>query len=457
MADLRLLTGWGRTSPTAAFVHEAASDDDAVKAASAAPARGVIARVLGRSYNDAAQNAGGLVVDLTGHRRFVDFDPETGVVTAAAGVSIGDLLELGLPHGWFPPVTPGTRHVTVGGAIAADVHGKNHHAEGSIARFVDSMRLWTPADGVVTVTPIERPELFWATLGGLGLTGIVLDATIRLRPVETSAMSVDIDRAADLDEVMALMVDGDDDYLYSVAWIDCQARGRHLGRSVLTRGRHARIDELPAEARHRARGVAPSRSIPAPPWAPSGLVNPISVRAFNELWFRKDHAPARGVVQEHGWFFYPLDLVRGWNRLYGRRGFVQYQCVVPFGAETELRAAIERLSSSGTASFLAVLKRFGPGAPGPLSFPTAGWTLALDFAVGPRRLPALLDELDRRVTDAGGRCYLAKDGRADPALLSTWYPRLDEWRAVQASVDPAGVLESDLSRRLDLLGRGRRT
>jgi decaprenylphospho-beta-D-ribofuranose 2-oxidase len=268
-------------------------------------------------------------------------------------------------------------------------------------------------------------------------------------------MAVDVDRVADLDSLMDLMTEGDDDYLYSVAWIDCQAAGRRLGRSVLTRGRHATVEELPSSQRASALRVAPVRSVPAPPWVPSGLVNRLTVGAFNELWFRKAPRRARGVIQDHGWFFYPLDMLRGWNRMYGARGFVQYQCVVPFGAEDAMRGAIERLTRSHTASFLAVLKRFGPGTPAPLSFPTAGWTLALDFAVGPHRLAELLDDLDARVTDAGGRCYLAKDGRSRPELLPRWYPRLDEWRAVQRRVDPAGTLESDLARRLDLLGRGR--
>jgi len=417
----------------------------------------VIARGLGRSYNDAAQNAGGTVLDVSSLDGFVSFDPSTGVGRVAAGVTIGRMIEVCLPLGWFPPVTPGTRHVTVGGAIAADVHGKNHHRDGSIAHFVDSITLWTPADGVLEVSRSHRPDVFWATTGGMGLTGVILDATIRMRPVESSRMSVDVDRVPDLDAVMALMTDGDDEYLYSVAWIDCQAVGSKLGRSVLTRGRHARADELRAVQRDAARRVAPTRAVPAPPWMPAGMVNRLTVGAFNELWFRKAPARARGVIQDHGWFFYPLDLVSGWNRMYGRDGFVQYQCVVPFGAEDALRGTIERLTRSHTASFLAVLKRFGPGTPGPLSFPAEGWTLALDFAVGPRHLAELLDDLDERVTDAGGRCYLAKDGRARPELLPVWYPRIDEWRAVQRRLDPAGVLESDLARRLDLLGRGERT
>jgi decaprenylphospho-beta-D-ribofuranose 2-oxidase len=256
---------------------------------------------------------------------------------------------------------------------------------------------------------------------------------------------------------MSLMTEGDDDYLYSVAWIDCQAGGRGLGRSVLTRGRHAEVDELHNRHRGDPLAVAPRRSVPAPPWVPPGMVNRLTVGAFNELWYRKAPARARGLIQDHGWFFYPLDLIGGWNQMYGRGGLVQYQCVVPFGAEDALRGAIELLSSSHTASFLAVLKRFGPGTIAPLSFPTAGWTLALDFAVGPRQLPGLLDDLDRRVTDAGGRCYLAKDGRSRPELLTQWYPRLEEWRTVQRRLDPAGVLSSDLERRLDLLGRGRVT
>ena len=450
----RLLSGWGRTSPTAAVVWEAADEDEAVKLASSPPPRGVVARGLGRSYNDAAQNAGGLVVDLTPHRRFLSFDDVTGVARVTAGVRISDLIDVCLPRGWFPPVTPGTRHVTIGGAIAADVHGKNHHGDGSFGRFVDSMRLWTPATGVVDVSPTDGADVFWATTGGMGLTGVVVDATIRMRRVTTSAMSVDVDRC-DLDGVMTLMSEEDDRYLYSVAWIDCQAGGAQRGRAVLTRGRHAEVDELPPADRRHPLAVSPPRAVPAPPWVPPHLVNRLSVRAFNELWFRLAPSRERGRIQGHRWFFHPLDLVDGWNRLYGRDGFVQYQCVVPFGAEATVREAIARLSRSHTASFLAVLKRFGAGTPAPLSFPTEGWTLALDFPAGPRRLPSLLDELDRLITDAGGRCYLAKDGRADPALLPTWYPRLDEWRGVQRRLDPAGVLESDLARRLDLLGRGR--
>lgn len=452
--ERRLLSGWGRTAPSAAAVHEGRDDDDLVKAASSAPRRGVIARGLGRSYNDAAQNGGGLVLDVTPHDRFLSFDEETGVVRVAAGATIGDLLEVCVPRGWFPPVTPGTKHVTVGGAVAADVHGKNHHVDGSFARFVDGLRLWTPAEGVLEVGPDDDADVFWATCGGMGLTGVVLDASLRMKRVETSAMTVDTDRAPDLDAALAAMEREDDEYTYSVAWIDCQAGGRSLGRSVLTRGRHATVDELPRRRRDDPFGVRRPVAVPAPPWVPAGLVNRLSVRAFNEVWFRKAPVRERGRVQPYAAYFYPLDLVAGWNRLYGRRGFIQYQLVVPFGEEAALRDVLERLAASHTASFLAVLKRFGPATPGHLSFPTAGWTLALDFAVGPPRLRTLLDDLDRRVAEVGGRCYLAKDGRSRPEMIERWYPRLEEWRAVQRRLDPAGVVRSDLARRLDLLGTG---
>jgi decaprenylphospho-beta-D-ribofuranose 2-oxidase len=450
----RLLTGWGGTSPSAAVVHEGRDVDDLVKAASQAPPRGLVARGLGRSYNDAAQNAGGLVLDATAHDRFHAFDEAAGIVRVAAGASIGDLLDVGVPRGWFPPVTPGTRHVTVGGAVAADVHGKNHHADGSFARFVDSLRMWTPAEGVVEVGPDRDPDAFWATCGGMGLTGVVLDVTLRMKPVETSAMVVDTDRVPDLDAALALMEQEDDAYTYSVAWIDCQAGGRSIGRSVLTRGRHATVGDLPSAGRRDPFAIRRPPAVPAPPWVPSGLVNRLSVRAFNELWFRKAPVRERARLQHHTGFFYPLDLVEGWNRMYGRRGFIQYQLVVPFGEEDSLRDALEMLAASHTGSFLGVLKRFGPANPGHLSFPVPGWTLALDFAVGPPRLRALLDDLDQAVADAGGRCYLAKDGRASPAMIPRWYPRLEEWRAVQRRLDPAGVLRSDLARRLDLLGTG---
>ena len=435
------LCGWGRTPTADASVVAPSSDDEVAELLARGP---LCARGLGRSYGDAAQLAGGTVAELTGLDEIGPID-EAGVVTLGAGASIDALLATALPEGWFVPVTPGTRQVTMGGAVAADVHGKNHHRDGSFASHVESLRLATPR-GVFDVSPETDPDLFWATAGGMGLTGIVTRVRVRLLRVASDVVLVDTDRFDDLDGVMAAMVEGDARYRYSVAWVDCTAAGARTGRAVLTRGDHAPAGAEPPRAPRAGRFGVPFV-------APPGLLNRLSVRAFNEAWFRR--APRHAVAEPHsiGSFFHPLDGVADWNRLYGPRGFVQYQFVVPDGAGETVRVVVERLARSGLVSFLAVLKRFGAGDPGHLSFPMAGWTLALDLPVGADSLPDELDALDELVLDAGGRVYLAKDARLAPSKVAAMYPRLEEWRAVRGRVDPEGVLTSDLARRLHLVGR----
>ena len=436
MSESALLTGWGRTAPTAAsFV--------GLDALSSPSARGVIARGLGRAYGDAAQNAGGQVIDMTSSGRLLEFS--AGVVTVEAGMSLGELIALVLPQGWFVPVTPGTQHVTVGGAIASDVHGKNHHRDGSFSSHVLSIELLSPT-GRHVLEP--GSEGFLATAGGMGLTGVVTKATLRLLPVESAYVVEDVERCSDLGDCMARMAERDDSYRYSVAWIDCLARGSRLGRSVLMRGDHAPADALPVGTAplERSRGLR----LPALPWAPNGLLRRSSVAAFNELYFRRAPSSERDRVVGLDPFFYPLDAVAGWNRMYGSRGFLQYQFAVPFGSEDALREALERLSAARVASFLAVLKRFGPGS-GMISFPMPGWTLALDIPAGDPELAGLLDGLDSLVADAGGRVYLSKDSRLRPELLGSMYPELDRWREAVRALDPDGVMQSDLSRRVGLL------
>jgi decaprenylphospho-beta-D-ribofuranose 2-oxidase len=444
------LTGWGRNNPSVADVVDVLRSEVADTVKGAGP-RGAVARGLGRSYGDAAQNGGGLVVRLMGSAKDAVLDRQAGTVTVSAGASLDELMRHLVPRGWFVPVTPGTRFVTVGGAIASDIHGKNHHVDGSFGNHVLRMSLLLADGSVVELSRGSDPELFWATFGGMGLTGVVLDATVQLVPVESSRMTVDTNRITDLDALLESMAEGDDRYRYSVAWIDLAAKGRQLGRSVLTRGDHAGVDQLSARQQADPLAFDPGQLVSVPPVVPRpGLLNHLTVAAFNELWFRKAPQDRRGEVQSITSFFHPLDMVAQWNRLYGRPGLVQYQFVVPFGQEDVLRRIVERLSASGVASFLAVLKRFGAGSLAPLSFPQPGWTLALDMPAGAPGIGSLLHGLDDLVLDAGGRNYFAKDAHTVPSTIRRGYPRLAEWQAVRRRVDPTGLWQSDLSRRLML-------
>ncbi|MDQ0908147.1 decaprenylphospho-beta-D-ribofuranose 2-oxidase [Streptomyces canus] len=455
-ADTVPVTGWGRTAPTAARLIRPRSYEEAVAAVRGCGARGGIPRGLGRAYGDAAQNAGGAVFDMTGLNRVHAIDAEGGTVLCDAGVSLHRLMEVLLPLGWFVPVTPGTRYVTVGGAIGAGIHGRNHHVSGSFSRHVLSFELVT-ADGEIRTVGRGTP-LFEATTGGMGLTGMILTATVQLQPVETSLMSVDTERARDLDDLMVRLTVTDHQHRYSVAWVDLLARGAATGRAVLTRGDHAPLEALKTpgllagatRARRDPLAFGTPRFPALPPFLPEGLLNRTTVGLFNELWYRKAPRARTGRLQRISAFFHPLDAVPHWNRLYGRGGLVQYQFVVGQGQEEALRRIVRRVSGQRCPSVLALLKRFGDADPGWLSFPVPGWTLALDIPAGLPGLGALLDELDEEVAMAGGRVCLAKDARLRPELLTAMYPRLDDFRALRAELDPRGVFTSDLSRRLTL-------
>ena len=445
------LTGWGRVSPSSAELAEPATIDSAAQLLRAgADVRGVIARGLGRSYNNAAQIADGLVISTARMNRIIELDATTGLVTCEAGVSLEQLMVAGLPAGWFVPVSPGTRQVTIGGAIAADVHGKNHHVAGSFARHVPSFEILLPDGDVRTVTSSSDPALFWATAGGMGLTGLIVRATVQLKRVATSRVRVDTVRTADIDETMAVLAEHDRRYGYTVAWSDSMARGASLGRSVITSGDFADLADLPPADRTDPFAFRPGARVGVPAGFPPGLINRYTVRVANEAWYRKAPRSRTGELQTIGAFFHPLDGIRNWNRVYGPGGFRQYQYVVPFGQEAAVRRSFELVSEAHAPSFVTVLKRFGESDPGLLSFPMAGWTLALDFPARTPGLARLLGQLDQLVLEAGGRVYLAKDSRVPAEVLAGMYPRLPEFRKLRAELDPAEILASDLSRRLGL-------
>lgn len=440
-------TGWGRfpRSMGPLFRPERRAEIAAILASGLLPS--YVSRGLGRSYGDTALNTRGGVIAHARLNRMLAFDAATGVLTCEAGVSFAEIIETFLPRGWFLPVTPGTKFVTVGGAVANDIHGKNHHADGAFSQFVLELELLTPTGELLKCSPSEHADVFWATVGGIGLTGVILTVTFRLTPVATSYAHVTYRKAPNLDAAMAMFSEDGDRHQLSVAWIDCLATGASMGRSVLMLGDYARVDQLPA-------GTAPltlarAKKLAIPVDFPTGALNRYSVAAFNALFYAK-HGDREQIVHLEP-YFYPLDAIGGWNRMYGRGGFTQYQVALPDATAREgLSELLRRFSSSGRASFLAVLKRFGPAGPGLLSFPMAGYTLALDLPMD-AALPGFLRELDALVVGWGGRVYLAKDALVTPEHFARMYPRLDEFRALQRRLDPEGRMGSDMARRLGLV------
>jgi decaprenylphospho-beta-D-ribofuranose 2-oxidase len=445
------LSGWGRTAPTVAKVLSTPDPGTIAEAVAAADSRGVIARGLGRSYGDNAQNGGGLVIDMTALDRIHSIDAETRLVDVDGGVSLDQLMKAALPFGLWVPVLPGTRQVTIGGAIACDIHGKNHHSDGSFGDHVRSMELLT-ADGRVRHLTADGDEadLFWATVAGNGLTGIIMRATISMTPTETAYFINDGDNTASLDETIAFHSDGSEaDYTYSSAWFDAISPPPKLGRAAITRGRLARLDELPDKlAKNPLKFDAP-QLMTVPDVFPNGLMNKLTLSTIGELYYRRG-GHYRGKVQNLTQFYHPLDLLGEWNRGYGPAGFAQYQFLVPLSAVDEFKQIIGDIQRSGHYSALNVFKVFGPGNKGPLSFPMAGWNVAMDFPMK-AGIGTLLTELDRRVLEFGGRLYTAKDSRTTAETFHAMYPRIDEWINVRRKVDPGGVFASDMARRLELL------
>jgi decaprenylphospho-beta-D-ribofuranose 2-oxidase len=406
------------------------------------PSGGLIARGAGRSYGDPAQNSGGVVLDMTALDGVEAPDLARQQIRVDAGVGFARLLEQLASHGLTLPVVPGTRHLTVGGAIAADVHGKNHPAAGSIARHVSSLRLLTPAGGLEEVSPSSDPDLFAATLGGMGLTGPIAAATLRTVPLRRPYGLADVDRLDTIEDALQLLES--DSHTHAIAWLDLLARGRRFGRAIATcSSEGADPDSEPLRIGGVARPSVPERF-------PSGLLRPATVRAFNAMLWRATPRRSRGRPMDISRQLFPLDRIAGWNRLYGAGGLVQYQFAVPSVHAGTMRAVAELLRSAGIPMYLATIKRLGPSSVGMLSFPLQGWTLAIDMPGGAPGLGPALERADELVAGAGGRVYLAKDSRMRPAALATMYPRVARFREIRERVDPQGVLRSDMARRLEL-------
>lgn len=429
-----LISGWGGYPRMQAHVHAprqshlCASWLDHV----------LIPRGMGRSYGDSSLAPE--VLQTTGLDRLIAFDPQTGLLTAESGITLRELLRVVVPQGWFLPVTPGTSYVTLGGAIASDVHGKNHHSAGTLGQHVVSITMLLGTGEVVQTSPTQMPDLFHATCGGMGLTGLILSASIQLRRVSSMMIRQTTLKSSCLEEACE-QFEAHQDSTYSVAWIDCLATGRSLGRSVMMLGEHEPHGDLVFN---------PKAPLTVPFHTPAALLNPLSMSMFNAAYYTK--ARHKQVQKVHALpYFYPLDAVGGWNKLYGRAGFLQYQFVIPkVDGVKQMKAMLQEISQSGWGSFLAVLKQFGPANPHLLSFPQSGYTLALDFKMSTETV-ALLHRLDERLMALGGRVYLSKDAVMKASTFRATYPNWEAFEAVRHRYGAVGHFASAQSKRLGLL------
>jgi decaprenylphospho-beta-D-ribofuranose 2-oxidase len=445
------LSGWGGTTCDEARVYRPARLRDLNDCLRQDSAGGIIARGMGRSYGDSASLAGGSVILTERLNRMLAFDIEHGLLTCEAGISFAEILAVFVPRGYFLPVTPGTKFVSVGGAIAADIHGKNHHVHGSLGNFVESLDLRTALGDELHCSRAENSDVFWATIGGMGLTGIILRATIRLIRIETNQIRADYLRLNNLRELLTRFVLEQEKSTYSVAWIDCVANGSKLGRSVLIRGEHASKDEVRRPDTDSLLNIPRQRMLTIPFALPEFVLNPYSVAAFNSVYYRT-HPSRQRVLMSFEPFFYPLDKVARWNRIYGKRGFIQYQVLLPLESSSEgFSKLLGEIVNARIASFLGVMKRTGDANPGMLSFCRPGVTLALDLPNVGRPLRDLVERLDAIVVDYAGRLYFAKDSISSPETFQAMYPRLEEFRQVRARLDPNGHYVSSQARRLRIV------
>lgn len=407
----------------------------------------ILPRGLGRSYADQATNQSHLILKMEKMDRFIAFDDHTGILKCEAGVTLDEIISVLAPRGWFPMITPGTKYITIGGAIANDVHGKAHHADGCFVNCVYDFTIMLADGRILRASREENSDLFWANFGGLGLLGTILTATVQLRKIETTYFKQKAIVAKNLDEMLDAIEESNHEFTYSVAWIDPMAKGKRLGRGVLTVGNHARLEDLPAKLNKNPLKVGKKPLLKVPFYLPEFILNTFTVSLLNVAlyWMQKS---AR-TISHYDSFFYPLDMISEWNRGYGKRGFIQYQFVVPMlNGRENIRKILTEITNSNCIPFLNVLKKFGK-AQGILSFPFEGYTFAIDFPVTPQLKP-FTQKLDKMVLDMGGRIYLGKDAYLDENTFKAMYPQYKEWQEIKKKYDPANVFTSDLSRRIGL-------
>lgn len=407
-----------------------------------------IPRGMGRCYGDSALSQ--VVVSSLYMNHFLAFDAQTGVLTCESGVTFEDILNTFVPMGWFPPVTPGTKFVSMGGAIASDVHGKNHHKEGSFSRYVHSFRLLTAEGENLLCSRSENPEIFDATFGGMGLTGMVLSLTVQLKRIESSLIKTESLKTRNLEETLAVLNEFES-ATYTVAWTDCLSGGNKLGRSLFLKGEHATLSDLSGHKYSGSPLEVPQKiKLTVPFNFPSFALNPLSVKAFNFAYYNKQFLKEVSKLSDYDGFFYPLDSIYHWNRIYGKRGFTQYQFVIPKKeGYTGLKKIIEKIGSQQMGSFLVVLKTFGKQENQYLAFPEEGYTLAMDFAMEPRLFP-FLEELDAIVLEYGGRVYLTKDARLPKDTFLRMYPQAENFLKIRNLLDPERKIRSLQSERLGI-------
>ena len=398
-----------------------------------------------RSYGDACLFP--RVVSTLELKNLLDFDPERGVLRTQAGITLEEIIGFALPHGFFPPVTPGTKFPTLGGCIAADVHGKNHHLEGSIGNFVEELEMVLANGSFVRCSRRQNSDLFWATLGGMGLTGFIYAATLQLKKIPSAYIALRSLKTVNLPDTLQVFAESQDDYLYSMAWIDCLASGTGLGRGIVMLGNHAPA-ATPAPTTDFKMHSMNQRNIPF--HFPELVLNPFSMRSFNTLYYHRQLRRSSESTVHYDPFFYPLDTIGRWNKIYGRRGFLQYQFAIPFANGLHVMEEIlQRIAARGSGSFLAVLKAFGPQE-GLLSFPIPGYTLALDFPLRDHSIISFLHDLNKIVLRTGGRVYLAKDAILKREDFETMYPKLEEFKKIKRLYDPQNHFRSQQSERLGI-------